>query len=173
MRREEKIEKAQELKELFDQHRYFAFFNFTGINVVQINNLRRNLRKSGSIVKVIKNRIAKKILNETPAAPAEEWLTGPTAVVFIKDDVGKAVKELYEFSKEAPLRFKGFILEGQKLGPEKAEELSKLPTREELIAQFAAAMAAPLVQFGRALSMPLIMLGNALTQLKDKKEKGE
>lgn len=173
MRREEKIEKAKELKELFNEHRYFVFFDFTGINVEQINNLRSSLRKSGSLIKVVKNRIAKKILSDTPAAPAEDWLSGPTAVVFIKDDVGKAVKELYEFSKEAPLKFKGFVLEGQKMGPEKAEELSKLPTREELLAKFAAAMAAPLVQFGRALSMPLFMLGNALSQLKDIKEKGE
>ncbi len=173
MKRPEKIERGKQLKELFDSYRYFAFFDFTGITVAQMNSLRSALRKDGALIKVVKNRVAKKVMDGTLAQEAKEWLQGPTAVVFIKDDVGKAVKELHEFSKEAPLKFKGFILEGKKLGPEKAEELASLPTREELVAQIAAAMAAPLVMFGRAMSMPLSMLANALAQLKEKKEKGE
>ncbi len=173
MKRSDKIERGKQLRELFDSYRYFAFFDFTGITVDQMNFLRSTLRKDGALIKVIKNRIAKKVMDGTPVEEAKEWLQDPTAVVFIQDDVGKAIKELHEFSKEAPLKFKGFILEGRKLGPEKAVELAALPTREELMAQIAAAMAAPLVMFGRAMSMPLSMLANALYQLKEKKEKGE
>ncbi len=173
MKRADKIERGKQLRELFENYTYFAFFDFTGINVGQMNSLRSALRKDGSIIKVIKNRIAKKVMEGTSAEEAKEWLQGPTAVVFIRDDIGKAVKELHEFSKEATLKFKGFLLEGKKLGPEKAEELASLPTREELMARIAASMAAPLIMFGRAMSMPLTLLANAMAQLKEKKEKGE
>jgi len=173
MRKEEKIEKAKVLRELFQSNKYFIFFDFTGINVAQISSLRRSLRENGSSIKVIKNRIAKKTIKGTPVEEGEEWFQGPTAIAFAKDDVGRIVKELVDFSKETPLKFKGFILEGKKMEADRAEELGILPTREELLSKFAAGMAAPLIQFGRALSMPIVLIGNALNEIKRKKEKGE
>ncbi len=173
MRKEEKIEKARALREIFQSNRYFIFFDFTGINVAQISNLRRGLRENGSSIRVIKNRVAMKAIKGTPVEEGKEWFQGPTAIAFAKDDVGRTIRELVNFSKETPLKFKGFILEGKKMEADMAEELGALPTREELLSKFASGMAAPLIQFGRALSMPIVLMGNAINEIKRKKEKGE
>lgn len=171
MRKAEKIERAKQIRKIFEENRYFIFVDFKGLNVAQFNALRRALKEANCGIKVVKNRVALKVIDGTPAEPGKEVFRGNTAVAYTKDDVGKFAKILYDFAKEnEALTFKGAVVDNKFLGPESIEELSKLPTREELLARFAAAMAAPLVQFGRAMGMPLVLFANALQQLKQKKE---
>jgi large subunit ribosomal protein L10 len=75
-------------------------------------------------------------------------MLGEVAVIFgMKDEISSA-KTVYEFSKENKnLKILGGILEKNFIGPEKIEELAKLPTKEELLAKLVSDISAPISNF--------------------------
>jgi large subunit ribosomal protein L10 len=52
-----KLDTVQELSELFGQAKGIYLADFTGLNVEQVNELRRNMHKQQVIYKVVKNTL--------------------------------------------------------------------------------------------------------------------
>jgi large subunit ribosomal protein L10 len=96
---------------------------------------------------IYKNTLAKLAVRDAGVAGLDELLVGPTAITFVTGDVAGAAKALRDSSKTLPaLVVKGGVLGGTPLSESDVMALADLPSREELLAQFAGALQAPLVK---------------------------
>ena len=169
MKKTEKDVLVAELSEKVKGASSLYYTDFTGLNVKQMTDLRRRLRKAGVEYVVIKNSLAQRAVQEV-GLPAEK-LRGPTGVVIGNDPVA-AAKVLADFAKEFEQKpaIKGGVLEGNVIGVAQVKKLATLPTRQQMLAQLAGGLQSPLAGFVGALSGVFYMFAGALEALKAQKE---
>src|SRR5207237_9675067 len=120
---------------------------YRGLNVTELANLRRSLREAGGQYKIYKNSLVRFAVRELGLEELEAMLLGPTAIAFVDGDAAAVAKSLRDFSRTNPaLVIKGGVLGTTVLSAADAGALAELPTRDQLLAQLAGAMAAPLQQ---------------------------
>ena len=134
-----KQEIVGELKTLLDDS-YSAFvFDYEGLTVAEIGDLRNRLRESGAVCKISKNTLLKRAIDgQEQWQELESLLSGTSAVLLTQEDIGSAVKAYKKFQKETKkTEMRGGVLEGKLLGQKEAEALADLPTKDELYAKIA------------------------------------
>ena len=120
---------------------------YRGLSVGQLATVRNALRPNDAEHVVYKNTLARLAVREVGLEGLEEFLTGPTALTFVKGDVAGAAKALRDSSKTLPaLVVKGGVLGESTLSEQEVMVLADLPSRDELLARFAGALQAPLVK---------------------------
>jgi large subunit ribosomal protein L10 len=125
---------------------------YRGLNVTELANLRRSLRDAGGQYKIYKNTLVRFAVRELGLQELEEMLLGPTAITFVDGDAAAVAKSLRDFARGHPnLVIKGGVLGETILSAKDASALAELPSREQLLAQLAGAMAAPLQQMAGLL----------------------
>ena len=118
-----------------------VFFEYRGLTVGEMMQLRRKLRESGSDVKVYKNTLVKRALDALKFDMQGE-LNGPKAVCF-GTDVIAPIKTLSDFAKEHPaLELKVGIVDGNVTDINGLKALSTIPSREGLLTMLAGGMIA-------------------------------
>jgi large subunit ribosomal protein L10 len=101
----------------------------------------------------------------------DEYLAGPTAVAFGVNDPVAPAKVLVEFVKKAKkTEIKSGVLGNKVIDVKGIEALAELPSREQLLAQLAGTLNAPITGFARSLSGIISKLGYALNAVKEQKE---
>ncbi len=133
---------VSDLKALLDVSESAFVINYQGLSVAQISDLRTRFRESGTVCKISKNTLLKRAIDGQEQWQAlESLLTGTTAVVLTQEDIGSAVKAYKKFQKDTKkTELVGGVLEGKLLGPQDAEALADLPTKDELYAKIAIAI---------------------------------
>ncbi len=145
--------------------------DFCGLTADEMVALRRRLKASNSELKVVKNTLARRASEGTSLANVEHLFRGPTALVFGYQDPVETAKVLVSFAKEAEaLRVKGGLLEGRAYGPDGVEELSRLPSREVLLATFLATLNAPISNLVNVLAANIRGLLNVLNSIIEKRK---
>jgi large subunit ribosomal protein L10 len=147
--KEKKKKILEELKEKIGKQKIMIFVDFTGVKSKDLFLLRRKLKELGNEMKVAKKTLINLALKEKNLNVIDvRKILGEVAVIFgMKDEISSA-KTVYEFSKENKnLKILGGILEKNFIGPEKIEELAKLPTKEELLAKLISSISAPISNF--------------------------
>ncbi|MGD8602926.1 MAG: 50S ribosomal protein L10, partial [Gemmatimonadota bacterium] len=91
---------------------------------------------------------------------------------FGNEDVVSAAKVLSDFAKEHDEKpvFKLGVMDREVLQPEQINKLATLPTREQLLAELAGAMEAPMAALAAALGAKLQEMAGLLDALKAEKE---
>ncbi len=174
MKKETKSEVVKNLEAALDSHSTFYLVDFKRMKVSQTVELRKTLRKNGFVYKVVKNRLALRALREKCPAEIKPFFEKPTAVAFAADNPIGLAKALRDFSAQGKvLAVKAGVVEGQYLAPERFDEVSKLSSRQDLLAKVGYLMASPLTRLLRTLQAPLGNMGNLLGQLKTKKPDGQ
>ena len=144
--------------------------DFTGLNVAQVSDLRRRLRKAGVEYVVIKNTLARRALSNATVTGLDEHLKGPTALA-LSADASSAAKVLSDFAKEHQKpSMKGGLVEGRAVTTAQIKRLAALPSRAVLLAELGAAMQAPMAGFLGALQALLSNFAGALEALKTQRE---
>ncbi|MBO8129888.1 MAG: 50S ribosomal protein L10 [Candidatus Marinimicrobia bacterium] len=169
-----KVEIVEQITEKFKKSKGMYFVDFLGMNVEQVNSLRKEMRNANIDYRVLKNtllRLAadKSGLNEN----VKKFFTGPTAVAFSYDDPTIPAKVLTDFIKKNKiehLRIKGCLFENEIYYENEVENIAKLPTKDELLAKFIATIQTPLSNLVATLSSPFTQLIGVLNALKEKKE---
>ena len=138
---------------------------YSGLSVSQMQELRQRIAEDATF-SVVKNTLARRAAEASEREEMLEHLTGPTGIVWITGDPARAAKTLTEFGKETDdlLSIKGGLLGGKPFSADQVTALTKLPSREELLAKLAGGLAAPLHGL-TALAQPLNELGGGLNQL--------
>ncbi len=169
----EKAKKSQEVKNLserLEKAKVLIFANYRGLKVSEMTDLRGNLRKGDTWFKVVKNRLMKRALKENGIEHLEKYFAGPTAVAINSIDPVNPAKALVEFAKNHDkLSVKGGYLDGKEIGPSQVEALSKMPSREILLAMALSSMNAPasnLVGVLAAIPRKLVYAINAIKETK-------
>jgi large subunit ribosomal protein L10 len=109
---------------------------------------RMNLAKTGGSLEVVKKRVLVKAAQVAGIALDPALLQGHIAVVFANEDPIQTTKAVYQFSKENEevLEVIGGRFEGAICTARDVEQISKLPSKDEMRAQFLGMLEAPLSQ---------------------------
>jgi large subunit ribosomal protein L10 len=145
--------------------------DYQGMNVAQSTRLRARSRESGVEFVVVKNTLAQRAANQAGVEGISEFLVGPTALAFSEDPVAGA-KLMAEFSDEVEsFEVKGGLLDGGRvMGAQDVVALSRLPGREQLLAQLLGAIQAPIAGLATVLNAPLRNLAIVLNQVAEQKQ---
>jgi large subunit ribosomal protein L10 len=101
----------------------------------------------------------------------DEYLSGPTAVAFGYTDPVAPAKVLVVFVKKVKkTEIKSGVLGTKVINANGVESLAQLPSREQLIAQLAGTLNAPISGLARSLSGIICKLGYALNAVIDQKQ---
>ncbi len=150
--RPEKVAVVEDVREHLDNSGAAILTEYRGLKVGDLATLRRQLRTAGAEYKIFKNTLVRRATAGTDRAALDPYLNGPTAIAFVRDDVGAVAKVLREFSRAHPeLVVKGGLLGTKVVDAQGAGALADLPTRDVLLAQLAGAIAAPMRQFASLL----------------------
>jgi len=169
MKRSEKEQLVAQLSEKIKDAKALYYTDFTGLNVKRMTELRRRLRKAGIEYVVIKNTLALRAVSGTGLDG--DRLRGPTGVVIGNDPV-VAAKVLSDFARENEQKpgVKGGLLEGRRIDTAQVKQLATLPPREQMLAQLAGGLQAPLAAFVGALNGLLYTFAGALEALRAQRE---
>ena len=169
MKRTDKEQLVSELKEKIEGAKALYYTDFTGLNVKRMTELRRRFRKANVEYVVIKNTLALRAVNESGLVG--ERLKGPTGLVMATDPV-EAAKILTEFAKTNDQKpaVKGGLFGGSSIDAAQVKRLAAMPSREQMLAELAGGLQAPLSAMLGVLSGPLMMFAGALEALKTQKE---
>lgn len=124
-----------ELKEKIDKQKSIAFCDFTGLKVKDLSDLRKLMKKQNCELKVAKKTLIALALKGKKIDSDLKKLRGEVALGFGYADEISPFKAIYNFAKgKENLKILGGFLSGEFLGQERALELAKMPSREELVA---------------------------------------
>lgn len=173
MNRTEKESFVSELRERISKAPVVYLTDFSGLDVKSITVLRRSLKDSGAEYVVVKNRLAKLAFEETELPNIFDDMTGPTGMVLGYEDVVTPAKALTEFARQHDSKpvFKLGILENQILQPEHIDRLAKLPPKEQLLAELAGVLEAPMAALASALEAKLHETAGLLDALREERER--
>ncbi len=166
-----KTDAVSALKDKIQGCRDVVFTDFRGLNMLQMNELRRQMRAQATEFRVVKNNFLRIAFAELGFPPADDILIDPTAVAFVKQDANVVSKALFAFTRESPLKVKGGMIGGKVFNARMIEELSRLPGREILLAMLMGTMNAPLSKLVGTLNELNARLVRTLQAVADQKAK--
>ena len=138
-----KVERVEALREELKDFHSFIFTDYRGLNVQQISELRNNLRDKGARYHVIKNRYAKRVFQDLGFDGMDRYLVNPTAIAYFEKNLSEIAKVLIDSSEETTLELKGGYSDGSIISSEELLKISKLPSRDVLLAQLFGMLNAP------------------------------
>ncbi len=171
MNRREKELVVSELNKKIEGCQAAILTHYRGLNVEQMNQLRRRLREEKIYYQVVKNTLARLAFSQTPHNVLGEKLKYSCAVAFGYDDPVVAAKVVVEFAKKNDkFSVRCASLNGKLLDEAAVKALSDLPSREQLLAQVLGTMNAVPQNFVCLFANVLRGMLNVLSALKGKKE---
>ena len=136
---EQKAGVVSEIKEKFENAKSVVMFDYRGLSVAEVTELRIKLREAGADYKVYKNTLTKRALDELNI-DMSEYLAGPSAIAFGTDELS-IVKIINDFAKEhEALELKAGIVEGKVAGLEDLKRYAAIPSRDMLLTMLAAGL---------------------------------
>jgi large subunit ribosomal protein L10 len=172
LQRREKEALVADLHEKFKEARAAILTDFTGLNVEQITQLRRTLKKSSVEYKVVKNTLLRRASHNTNVELLAEYFVGPIAIALAYEDPLAPAKILLEFSKAQPaLEIKAGMMTGTVMTLKDIKALATLPGREVLLAKFLSVLKVFPVRLVQTLNNPLQSLVTILNNVKRTKER--
>ncbi len=126
---------------------------FQGITVQDDTKLRRSVQAAGGSYKVVKNTIAERAANGTPAEKLLTNLKGTNSIAFTNTDPVALAKALTKIAKDVPaFQFRSGIVEGRVISIAEIQQLANLPSKEELISKIMFLLNAPAQRIAMALN---------------------
>ncbi|MDR9484784.1 MULTISPECIES: 50S ribosomal protein L10 [Sediminimonas] len=170
MDRAQKEKVVEELGQIFESSGVVVVSHYAGLTVAEMQDLRARMRDAGGSVRVAKNRLAKIALEGKPCESIADLLSGMTVLTYSEDPVA-AAKVTEEFAKEnKKLEILGGAMGESALDRAGVEAVSKMPSRDELIAQIAGMLGAPASNIAGAIGAPASNIAGILSTIEDKAE---
>jgi large subunit ribosomal protein L10 len=134
--RDDKRKDFEDLKKKIGENPNIFVTGFEKLTVSQDYELRKLIRQAGGEYKVIKNNVAQKAVDGTPAQPLMADLKGMTSVAFTAGDPVALAKALTKYAKEnSQFTFKAGMVEGRVVDLGTINELASMPPKEQVYAK--------------------------------------
>lgn len=147
-----------------------VFANFQGLKVSESEALRGKCRESGVTYVASKKTLVKRALSDAGLDVDTKAFEGGVAAVFGTTDEVAPAQVIADFAKDHEVvTIFGGVLEGQFIDAAKVKELSKLPSKQQLLGQLVGTLNAPVSGFVNALAGNLRGLVNVLNAVKESK----
>lgn len=144
------------------------------LDAVTANRLRLELREKNITALTVRNSLARRALHNVGVKALDPVLEGPSTLVWGSEDIVALSKEIARWAREiAQLEIKGGTVEGSSLTAADVEQLSKSPSREELIGQIVGLILSPGGRLSGALLGPGGMLASQIETIAEGEEKPE
>ncbi len=154
--KEEKKEIVKELEDNLDKQKSTYFIDFKGLPAQDLFKMRKKLKEKGGKLYVAKKTLAQIALENKGIEVPPEQISGQLALVFGFEDEIAPAKVVYEFQEEnGTPTLLGGMLSGELLSQEKAVEIAKLPSLEELRAKLVGSLQAPIGKLQQTLVNPI------------------
>ncbi len=167
---------TRELQQRLDGVESLGVINPRGINATRTNQFRRKLHENKLRMMVVKNTLARRAVEsiaESKLKGFDALLDGPSALIYGEASISQLARLILEEKKDNDkLELRGIFFDGEVYaGDAGVEQVSKLPTREEAIANVLSALLGPGRTLGAALKGPGGTLGAVLKSIEEKAEK--
>jgi len=174
LNRDEKVSIVEEISDKFANAKIAIISDYRGLTVSDFEELRVALKKCDSEVKVAKNTLLRRAAEGTSFQGLAEHFKGTSALTISYDDPVGPAKVMNDFAKtHAQLQIRGAVLEGKSLNAADLLALSKLPSKEILLATLLSGMQAVPTNFVRVLNAIPQKMVYMLQAVKDQKEQVE
>ena len=149
MTKTDKAAAIQALKERFENNEFFYIADASELPAGKTTELRGALFEKGISMQVVKNTLAIKALEQLPEEgnyrAVFDALKGPTAIMFTEtaNAPAKVIKE-FRGDGERPILKAAYIASAVYSGDDQLDALSKLKSREELLADVLTLLQSPM-----------------------------
>jgi large subunit ribosomal protein L10 len=135
-KKSDKEKDLEALKKDFEKTNNIFLTGFEKLTVQQDFELRKTIRGAGANYKVVKNNLAEKAAEGTPAEGLMKDLAGMTSMAYTMKDPVALAKALTAYAKANPaFTFKAGLVEGRVIEVKSIQELATMPSREEILAK--------------------------------------
>ena len=166
---EEKKAVVAEVSKQIENAQSLILAEYRGVGVGEMTNLRAKARESGVYLKVLKNSLVKRAIENTPFSSLSEDMIGPL-VFGISEDPVAAAKVLSDFADKNDLFvIKSGAMPNEKMDVSAVKALASLPSRDELLAKLLGTMQAPITKFVRTLNEVPSKFARGLAAVRDQK----
>jgi large subunit ribosomal protein L10 len=169
--RDQKAAIVAELNESFNRAKFSVVADYCGLTVSDLEKIRRELRETQTEIRIAKNTLLRRAAADTSCESLTDDFIGTTAIVYAYDDPVAPAKALAKCAEDfEKFQLRSAVLDGEKITVDDMVALSKLPSRETLLAQFLSTMNGVPTAFVRVLAgVPQTFL-YGLQAIKDQKE---
>ena len=165
MDRARKEQVVSELKDVFMHSGIIVAAKYSGITVAEMSALRNKMRENSGNVRVAKNRLARIAIEESPPEGMKHLLVDQVVLMYSEDPV-TAAKISVEFAKtNNNLEIVGGAMGSKILDSDGVTEVSKLPSREEVLSSISALLVAPAGNFVASLAGPASVIAGVLENI--------
>lgn len=167
----EKVEAVKQLAERFERATSVVVADYRGLNVEQINRLRKQMREASVECKIAKNRLVKLAVQASGYDALDDVLQGPSALAFGYDDVVTPAKVIAKFGKDNEfLKIKGGWLDRRSMTVQTIEDLARMPSREELLGRLVGSLNSPVTKLAMGLKQTVSKIAYALQAVSEAKQ---
>ena len=165
MDRARKEQVVSELKDVFNNSGIIVAAKYAGITVADMSELRNKMRENSAYVRVAKNRLARIAIENSPPEGMKHLLVDQIVLMYSEDPV-TAAKISVEFAKtNNNLDIVGGAMGNKILDPDGVTEVSKLPSREEVLSSISALLVAPAGGLAGSLEGPSSAIAGVLENI--------
>ena len=143
-KKEDKKKDLDALRSELEKSKNLFIAGFDKMKVSQDYELRKTVRGAGGRYRVVKNNIAAKASEGTPAEKAMRDLRGMTSIAYTYDDPVALAKALTAYARTTPqFTFKAGVVEGRVIDVKSINDLALMPPKEEIFAKLLYVINAP------------------------------
>jgi len=143
-KKEDKKKDVEALRQDLERSRNLFVTGYEKLRVDQDFELRKVVRGVGGKYRVVKNNLAEKASEGTPAEAVLKGLRGMTSVAYTTNDPVALAKALTAYAKNNPsFTFKAGIVEGRVIDIRSINDLANMPSKEEILAKLLYLINAP------------------------------
>lgn len=165
MDRARKEQVVSELKKVFENSGVIVAAKYAGITVAEMSDLRNKMRENSANVRVAKNRLARIAIEKSPPEGMKHLLVDQIVLMYSEDPV-TAAKISVEFAKtNNNLEIVGGAMGDKILDSDGVTEVSKLPSREEVLSSISALLVAPAGGLAASLGGPSSVIAGILENI--------
>ena len=134
--KDQKKRELDDLKKALEQNKNIFVTGYEKLRVSQDFALRKTIRDAGGNYRVVKNNLASKASENTPASDLLGDLKGMTSLAFTSSDPVALAKALTRYAKDnAAFTFKAGMVEGRVIDVKAISDLAAMPPKEEIYAK--------------------------------------
>lgn len=170
MDKAQKAQVVEDLSKVFEEAGSVIVCHYGGMTVSEMSDFRGQVREVGGAVKVAKNRLAKIAVKGKACEELSKYLTGQTVLIYSEDPIAPA-KAVEKYAKaNDKLKVVGGAMGAEVLDQAGVVALSKMPSREEVLASIVGALMAPGANIAGAITAPATNLAGVVKTLAERED---